>query len=247
MTSNNMQQNQDSSDPPPYTPGPYYAEAPYDTNTKNYNDFINIPDHEIVIIDRKYVTNKHIKYCLREGFSSFSNHTIVILDSERKEQFNCKEKNNQVILYDIDNCPILNAYGEINNYNKTYIYKDAKDDVVYASIECPAKITDDIRNYSINILNKANNKREELEMRFNKFRGYYCVYCNKGKDNEVMIGTIRKSNTSSMKYSIEIAPMVDYMFMLSLGILIIRFETIKRILHQKRTMKYGYLGGLLFR
>lgn len=46
-----MQQNQDSSDPPPYTPGPYYAEAPYDTNTKNYNDFINIPDHKILVID----------------------------------------------------------------------------------------------------------------------------------------------------------------------------------------------------
>ncbi|ORX80259.1 hypothetical protein BCR32DRAFT_327755 [Anaeromyces robustus] len=236
---------------PQYTPG--YTESPFDINTKiQYNDFINIPDHEIAIIDRKYVTNKHIIYYLREGLKTYNritynydeSDTIDILDSEEQKQFYCKKKGkgNKIIIYDDEYTPVLNVNVEMKNYKEIYICKDTSNSELYATIKTSSKVTDDIRNYSISVFNKANNEEEELEMKYNKFRNYYTIYCNnKGKDKKIMIGTIKKIGKDRKKFSVEIAPMVDFMFLLGLGTLVIRLEAIKKKIHEDRMDYFNFI------
>jgi len=83
--------------PPAYTAG--YTEAPLDESTEEYHHCVDIPDHEIAIVDRQYVTNKHIIYCLKEGFKTYNTHThmldcniIDIFDSEGNKQYSCIKK-----------------------------------------------------------------------------------------------------------------------------------------------------------
>ncbi|ORX80258.1 hypothetical protein BCR32DRAFT_300311 [Anaeromyces robustus] len=245
MTKENIQpyqQTYSSSEiPPPYTLD--YTESPFDENiTTEYNDSINIPDHEIAVIDKKYVTNKHIKYCLRERlkinnkklFKIIENETIDILDSEENEQFYC-EKNKEIItIYDTERTPIFNVNMEMKNNKEIYIYEGTNNSELCGTIKTSSKKNNAVLNYNISIFNKYNNENEELEMRFNKFRKYYSIYCNKGKDKEILIGIIKKLDTVRKQYTVEIAPMVDYMFLLGLGTLLIILDIIKKKNHQNR-------------
>ncbi|OUM58486.1 hypothetical protein PIROE2DRAFT_16229 [Piromyces sp. E2] len=232
MTVEYTQQNEVTpSEPPPYTPG--YTEPPFDDPTVEYNKLISIPDHEITIID-KYVSTQHMKFYLKDrdeicerdshgNLNIHENDTIDIFDNENVDQFYCKKTKEKITIFDIENTPIANVTTKLDANCLIYINKGEGNSEIYATI----KVNDSLSNCpkcKVFFMNKANNETEELEMRFEKHGKYYCIY-----SKEVLIGTIKKFDTGRIRkrYVVEIAPMVDFMFLLSLATLVVKIEKCK--------------------
>jgi len=216
--------------PPAYTP-PLEIPPPIDNSGAEvkFSNSINIPDHEIVAIKRSFLSKRHDTFYIREGFSSFNSHVILVIDSEGKEVYTCKEKLSQVVLYDIDKTPILNAYTGGLKYKEIFIYEGKKkESTPFAVMKTENDINNDIYVYRISFLNKTINVEEVIEARYDGFSKVYGIYINPGQPNETLICTIWKKSKVSVNYEIEIAPMVDYMFMLSLVTGFMRIESIKR-------------------
>lgn len=104
----------------------------------------------------------------------------------------------------------------------------------FASIETSSKVTADVKRFKITVYNKATNEIEELVMRYDKyndkFKKHYSFYCNKGKDNEALIGAIKKIKTYPERpaVTVEVAPMVDFMFLLGIGVIVLKIEEMKQ-------------------
>jgi len=225
---------------------PGYAAPPRDDTNNRYKQYaneINPPDHEILVFKPNYLSKRHNILCLREGFSQFCSHVLIVVDSEGKELYNCKDKGNRIVLYDIDKTPILNAYAENSNYQNMRIFEGKKEDVFVGSIKTNDDIDSDQRTYIADFINKITRNDEELEIRYNKIDDYYGVYCNRGLPTETMIGKIKKASNISRKIMIEYAPRVDYMYMLALGVAFLRYEAIRQAIHRKKSFLHGY-GGL---
>jgi len=215
--------------PPAYTP-PLEIPPPLDNSGTKFSNTIGIPDHEIVAIKRSFLSKRHDTFCIREGFSSFNNHVILVIDSEGKEVYTCKEKMTQVVLYDIDKTPILNACTSGLKYKEIFIYEGKKkESTPFAVMKTENDINNDIYVYKVHFLNKTTKVEEVIEARYDGFSKVYGVYINPKQPNETMICSIWRKNKVSVNYEIEIAPMVDYMFMLSIATAFMRIESIKRI------------------
>lgn len=218
-------------DPPPFESiGNTEEPPPYDDSmVKSFSKFISIPDHEIAVIKREYISKRHDTFCIRDGFSSVNSHTILVIDSDGREVFTLKEKSTCVVVYDIDKTPILNAYAELLNYKDVYIYSGkTTDGIKYSIIKSENNINDDVKTFNVSFINKATNREEEIELRYTKMNHTYEIYCNPNTPNEILICLITKNRTVSKKYDIEIAPGVDYMFIFGLTAAIIRLENIDR-------------------
>ena len=230
-----IQLNNISEAPPAYTTAGY-AEAPLDESEAQYHDFVGIPDHEVVAVDKKYISNKHIIYCIKEDLKSFNPETnmmqcdtLKITDNDGYEQYNCRIEGNKVFIYDRDGIPIINSFDINRNYQNMSIFRGEGITDQIASIETTSKITDDIQIYHVKFFNTASNENEELVMCYNKLNHYNYIYCNKGKVNETIIGTIKMDKKFKSEYKVEISPMVDTMLLLGLGTLVVRLSTIKKI------------------
>jgi len=227
--------------PPAYTAG--YAEAPLDVSEEQYHDFVGIPDHEIVAIDKKYVSNKHIIYCIKEDLKSFDPatnmmqcDTLKITDDDGYEQYNCKIEGNKAFIYNKDGTPIVNSFDFNSNYQNMCIYRGEGITDQIATIKTKNKVTDDIQIYRVQFFNITSNKNEELVMRYNKLNHYHYIYCNKDKENENIIGTIKVNKKLKKEYKVEISPMVDTILLLSLGTLVVRLFTIKKMYNRRKNV-----------
>jgi len=251
---NSSDQQTNSSEPPPYTveevPPPYtpvaentdnigenadYTEPPPDEGLEEYDNFIDSPDHEVAVVGRNYVTNKHVIYRIKEGVQSVDSHstldydTMEIFDDKDIKQFNCVKDGGRIYISNNDFETILNVSAEVDRCSKIHVFKDYSRTEHYATIETSSRVNDDIQIYRVSVFNIATQKHEVLEMRYNKFRRYYYIFCNKDEKKKVTIGTIKVEDKTRKEYRIEIAPMVDYMLLLSFGILVSRLEHIKKI------------------
>jgi len=75
--------------------------------------------------------------------------------------------------------------------------------------------------YTVTFTNIATGEEETLEIRNQKGKikqsHLFYIYCNVGKENETMICKIKRYiKKLDMKYTIEVAPGVDYMYMFAL-------------------------------
>jgi len=234
LNKENIQLNQENTSEPAPPTSDDYTEPPMDENDIEYNELINIPDHEIVIIDKKYISNKHTKFFLKDrdeicerdshgNLKIHENDITDIFDVDNVDQFYCKKTKERITLYDIENTPILNVIMK-SSRKEMCIYKGEDSTEMYATININLS-----QNYNISFLNKTNNETEVLEMRYDKQKKYYCIYSKEG-DKEVLIGTIKKLNTGRVRkrYTVEIAPMVDSMLLLGLGTIVVKIEKLKK-------------------
>jgi len=207
----------------------------------NEEYYIGIPDHEIVAVDKQYVSNKPNIYCLKEGSKMYNArikmtdcNTMNIVDSEGNEQFMCiKKDRDRVIIYNKDNTPILNTFVN-DDFKKMYIYKGENETEKLVTIETSSQITNDIQKCRIHFHNIASNENEELEMRYSKSTLCNYIYCNKGKANETIIGAIKVDNRLKNECTVEISPMVDTMLLLSLSTVVVNFLTVKNDIKKKK-------------
>ncbi|OUM57703.1 hypothetical protein PIROE2DRAFT_64854 [Piromyces sp. E2] len=208
---------------------PTYLSAPHDETHKKFKRFsseIFPPDHEIVVTDSEYLNTRHTVFTVREGFSKYSGNTIVILDNENKEVFNCHKKwfSNTTCIYDCSKMPVVSIHAGLSFKDIPYSYRSMKEiserldissgkskDGRYGRVEakwCEDEETVYIAKYD-NIFSK---KREMLRI-MSYGRSNYFVYSN-GKRNETLICKFQFYTGKHMV--IEVAPRVDYMYMISL-------------------------------
>ncbi|OUM56452.1 hypothetical protein PIROE2DRAFT_18944 [Piromyces sp. E2] len=219
-------------DPPPFESiESYEGPPPYDdSKNKKFSKFIDIPDHEISVVKREYISKRHDTFCIRDGFSSFNSHTILVVDSDNREVFTLKEKTNCVVVYDLDKTPILNAYIEYGDYRHIFIFSGKKTDgIKYSIMRTENNINDDNKTFTVEFINKSTNREEEIEIRYARLTHMFEVYCNPNTPKEALICIITKNSKISKIYDIEIAPSVDYMFIFGITAALIRFETIRKI------------------
>lgn len=219
-----------------------YMAPPLDGTSEVYNNLISIPDYEIVAIDKKYVANKHMKFSIEDS-SDFRE--INILESDGFIEYSCKKEGTLLSIYDMNHNVVISTRVQ-SDFKKLEIIKNTEnsssDDIsiTYATIETKSKVIDNERNYKITILNKTTNEMEELNMDYEKLYNdkYYSIYCNNGTDKKTMIGVIKKKNPlgrNDETVTVEVAPMVDYMLLLGLGVLVKRIESRKRNLKDEKT------------
>ncbi|OUM56540.1 hypothetical protein PIROE2DRAFT_18814 [Piromyces sp. E2] len=211
---------------------PYYADAPYDETDGKYKKFnkdIDLPDHQIVVIGEEYLTTSHTVFFMKKAFSKYSGHSIVIFDSENKEICSYKKKSiNEVFLYDNNNDVILNSKIEIsvkgfvtNFFDRFVISSGRSSDCKFGTISAVKNKVGKDKNitYTADFINRITGKKEIIEIRnptnkLNRFQ--YSVYCNPGEENETMICKIKRGlSKTEFEYSIEVAPGVDYMYMIA--------------------------------
>ncbi|KAG4107582.1 hypothetical protein H8356DRAFT_1416960 [Neocallimastix lanati (nom. inval.)] len=202
------------------------------TISKDFDNFIKEigkPNHEIIALDSKYICSHDTIYCFREGFSNYTSNTLVILDNENKEIYNCEIKGNTTIIYDKNGDPILNTCFNINKksfdstFEETINISEGKDltNSKYGIMKSTYKLNRHTLVpinlvYKIEFLNLYNNKLEKLEVRLsNEIFGCYFIYCNPGEKNETLICKIKKEKRNKKYYTIEVAAGVDYMYMLA--------------------------------
>jgi len=211
---------------------PSYAEAPYDETNGKYKKFteeIGLPDHQIVVIGDEYRTTSHTVFFMRKAFSKYSAHSVVVCNSENKEIASYKKRSaDDVFLYDNDNNVILNAKISlsfkklIKNFFDHFVISSGRgNNGQYGIIdaECIKINMKKYITYTARFKNLVTGKDETIEIRneaskLNKFK--YYVYCNPGQENETMICKIKRNlNKINFEYTIEIAPGVDYMYMIA--------------------------------
>jgi len=129
----------------------------------------------------------------------------------------------------------LNSFVEGDDNKKMYVYKGKSKAEQLATVETTKKITNNIQIYHIHIFNIVSNEIEELEMHYNRVTQCYYIYCNKDKENETIIGTIKMNKIERKEFKVEISPMVDTMLLISLGAIVVRLDTIKEIDKNKKT------------
>ncbi|OUM57700.1 hypothetical protein PIROE2DRAFT_64852 [Piromyces sp. E2] len=193
---------------------------------------VSSPDHDIVNIGREYLTTTHTTFTIKRGSGQFTDNTIVILNHENKEVFNFKKKwySDSTVLRDCHNTPILTSRyhfsikrpeGDSVNSLPT---KEIQEKITISSgYSIDGKYGEINSRYILNKVgmnvrraefeNKILNKKEILEIRHQHYTPDYYVYSNVGETNEIMIC---KFKFEEKKYTIEIAPRVDYMYMLAI-------------------------------
>jgi len=213
-----------------------YFSVPYiDANANDYKEIlmdINSPDHDIVNVDKKYITTCRTTFTIKKGFNQYNDNSIVILNNDNKEQFRCNKKwySDSTIIRDVNNVSIL-----ASRYTFSIITQndDSQDSMyvnkIHERITISSGDSSDGKYGKINTmytLNKAgmnirraefenilSKKKEILEIRHYQYTPEYYVYCNVGEKNETMISKFR---FHEKKYTIEVAPRVDYMYMLAI-------------------------------
>ncbi|KAG4085407.1 hypothetical protein H8356DRAFT_1740638 [Neocallimastix lanati (nom. inval.)] len=206
-----------SYDEVPLNPDQYYTIAPYDeTNSKykKYDSEIGLPENDIIVFGPEYLTTRHTHFSLRQGFSKYTSHTLLIYDNENNEVFNCKIKNNYtIVLYNKHKNALMTSFVDPSNYYKSiYILKGKKKKGhIIATLKSKSGIFDSTKIYNVNFLNQNTGTQEELIIKVSNYK-YFEIFCNEEGENETKICKITSKRN---EYTIEVAPRVDYLFMIS--------------------------------
>eukprot|EP00833_Pecoramyces_ruminatium_P008469 jgi/Orpsp1_1/1182501/evm.model.c7180000081524.1 len=205
-----------------------YSGAPFDETTSKYKAFtrdLYPPDHKIIAVNSDYLCTRHTVFFIKKGISGYSSNSIVVYDSENKEIYSCKKKSpEKIVIYDNNKTPIINTRIDISfknlmtNFFDRFFISSGKDfDKKYGTILASRSnvgINEGII-YTVTFTNIATGEEETLEIRNQKGKikqsHLFYIYCNVGKENETMICKIKRYiKKLDMKYTIEVAPGVDY-------------------------------------
>ncbi|ORX87947.1 hypothetical protein BCR32DRAFT_324148 [Anaeromyces robustus] len=205
-----------------------------------YSEHIDLPDHEISVIGRQYMSKRHDIYYLKESHMASSRNRLIITDTYGEELFSCKEEGNKMILYDDFNKPILNTYVDGNAFVKEiYIYAGEECKEVISKVKLNSHYDDDIQNYTAVFFNKSTKSNETLNIVYNRLKDSYDIFSSKrmnGKPDKVIVCEIKKTNlykVFSKKHSIELPSLVDYVYMFALCIGFMRLNTSRNIITSK--------------
>lgn len=205
-----------------------------------YSEHIDLPDHEISVIGRQYMSKRHDIYYLKESHMGSTRNRLIITDSYGEELFTCKEEGKKMVLYDDFNKPILNTCVDESAF--------IKEICIYAGEECKEVISkvklnsldndDDIQNYTAVFFNKSTKSNETLNIVYNRLKNSYDVFSSKrsGKSDKVIVCEIKKTNlykVFSRKHSIELPSLVDYVYMFALCIGFMRLNTSRNIIKSR--------------
>jgi len=225
---------------------PNYSSVTYNEAVEKYKGFskdIGLPDHEIMITNPEYLTTQFTIFSIREGFSKYNNHTIIVLNDNNKEIYSCKKNTNGMIIYDNNNIPILNSKASVSlkkykaNLNDYYFTTEVRENVIisseiypnltYGKINTEYHYSEDLEKiiYKTEFKNSITKEKEILEIRHFVDSSVYKVYCNVGKENETVICKI---TIYRREYTIEVAPKIDYMYMFAICIGIFSSLTIRQ-------------------
>eukprot|EP00833_Pecoramyces_ruminatium_P013321 jgi/Orpsp1_1/1187353/evm.model.d7180000057086.1 len=169
------------------------------------------PEIDIIAFDKKFISQQSSIYFLKEG--------KIITNDEKIEMFNCNDEINKVIVYNNNHLPLFNVQCNALSYpiEKLTIYESNMNEKVIASLKI--KRTFMKKKYVIEYFNKTNNKNEILNMECDGSYTSCEIYYGKKKEGGSMICKIVKLKTPSEKdFSIELAPKVDYLFMIAIAI-----------------------------
>jgi len=184
-------------------------------------------DHEIVVIDSKYVFDKPKKLLLKESLFSISGDDFSIKDTDGKSYFKCTGKTLSIrdkkFITDMEGNPlfaIANAVLFLKGRLKIYAGNDTKKTI--ASIHPQKSIRH--RKYVITFFNTKTGQEESINMKCDYFKHSCGIFYGNESEGSPMICRIFKKLdakrvlTNKENYVIEIAPGVDIAFMVALGI-----------------------------
>ncbi|ORX45192.1 hypothetical protein BCR36DRAFT_358638 [Piromyces finnis] len=179
-----------------------------------YNKEISIPDHLISNVDFNYISKRHDVFYLRVSCSNYSNNSVIILNSEGEELYNCGFIYRGIIVYDNLNFPIINTF--IQNSMKYFIYSGEDRNEILSFIKFFNSI--ELKKYEMFFFNKITNQHEVLTILFNETKTKYSVYCNRDCENETLICSFGIMKDTDFDFYIEVSPWVDYVQMFGIAL-----------------------------
>ncbi|ORX86185.1 hypothetical protein BCR32DRAFT_325073 [Anaeromyces robustus] len=184
-------------------------------------------DHDIVVVDEKYVFDKPKELILKESLTAFSGDDFTIKDTDGTSYFKCEGKTFNIrdkkVVYDLEGNPVFNVRNTILFLKSRLKIYDGKDDKkTLASVSPVTSISS--RKYTITYTNIATEKEETLDLKCDFFSHSCGVFYGKEKEGSPMIcKVIKKIDAKSLltnkeNYYIEIASGVDVAFMVAIAI-----------------------------
>jgi len=183
------------------------------------------PDKEIVIVDEDYISKEPttIIFNIKENFS----YEFEILDSNGKECYRTKAKSlsDTRFVYDLKDKPLVSIK---EGFTTDKIFSEKKTKKEIAKIK--PKNSTKAHKYEIEYSNKATRKDEILNMNCSNSFTAIGIFNGREKEGATMVCRIRRTSeekflSSKYQYTMEIAPNVDTLFMITLGIYILRHKS----------------------
>ncbi|ORX86184.1 hypothetical protein BCR32DRAFT_325072 [Anaeromyces robustus] len=171
------------------------------------------PDHEISVFDKKFISQQYNTYTIKEGQH--------VIDNKGAALFDCIYEDNKVTVNDNSGKTIFNVrYNEIvYPIEKLTIYPENTDSK--SLITFNLKRTFLSKKYIIDFFNQATQMNETIEMNCHSSFSNFDIYAGRKKDNSPLICKITKIKTQVLTgedFIIEMAPNVDTLFMIAIGI-----------------------------
>jgi len=166
----------------------------------------------IPIVDNQYVYQQNVNLTIERPRNLFAKFNIKIKGLDGVKYFKGKNKYKRKTIYSLDDKPIVTIADASNGRKNIYLGKNNKK--VIASV----KPKSSGRKYKIEFTNLANGQKDAFYMDSDK-RLYGCgIFHGKEKDGVPLLCRIVIDRKIPTKFSIEIAPGVDNMFMMLLAV-----------------------------
>jgi len=176
------------------------------------------------VIDNQYVTKQNGTFYIRE--SGIFSVKRFITDSDGNELFKFKLLRDGFTLFGQNKNPILNATVNTRGNKELNIYIGNEKDKLISVFRKNLKSNYGEQSYTASFFNKTTGNEEVLEIVHNKFKKNDTVYLYKGTNNERIICKIQRSGR---KFSLEVPAFVDYVYMITIGLCLLKFSDIENL------------------
>jgi len=174
-----------------------------------------IPYGNIIAIDPKYLTKGNSTFHIRE--TGIFKTKRFITDGNGNELFKYSVLRNGCTLYDRNKVTILKVTIKDNKDKDMFIYNEQGSEVVVLQINRNSKYGE--RKYTASYVNLSNNRSELIDITYNQFNRCFTLCSNEG-----IVCTIKKSGK---KYSLNVSPSVDYLFMIGITLCFLKLAEIE--------------------
>ncbi|ORX79915.1 hypothetical protein BCR32DRAFT_28764, partial [Anaeromyces robustus] len=166
----------------------------------------------IPIVDNQYVYQQNVNLTIERPSNIFAKFNIKIKGLDGVKYFKGKNKLRRKTIYTLDDKPIVTIADASNGKKNIYLGKNEK------KVIATVKPKSSGRKYKIEFTNLANGQKDAFYMDSDK-RLYGCgIFHGKEKDGVPLLCRVVIDRKISTKFSIEIAPGVDNMFMMLLAV-----------------------------
>jgi len=189
---------------------------------KNNNNKVSAPDHELIIVNERYINKEVRSFHIREtGVFSIKR---FITDNDGNELFKYTLTRKGSVLFDKNKEPILNIIINIKGNKEMNIYSGQGNEKILSTITINKNNPYGERHYTATFINKDTGLEEKLNIIYHQFTNDYNIYYNMNMKNESMICHIIRSGR---KYSLEISPLVDYAYILAINFCFLKLSDIE--------------------